>query len=90
MVPLTVQNTIFNTGPIWASILGWLFLKETITRFEIVALVLSFSAVVCIALSKHESEAEEDTLQGSRLLGSLLIFGTAWCYGTVSILTRKM
>ena len=57
MVPLTIQSTIFNTGPIFASILGCVFLKEIISYFEIVALVLSFGAVICIAFSKDEKEA---------------------------------
>ena len=26
LIPLLIQNTIFNTAPFWASILGWVFL----------------------------------------------------------------
>ena len=56
MVLLTVQNTVFNTAPIWASILGYLCLDEAINSFEIVALVLSFGDVVCIAFAKEGDE----------------------------------
>ena len=59
MVPLTVQNTVFNTAPIWASILGYFCLGEAITSFEIVALVLSFGAVVSIALAKEGDEGAD-------------------------------
>ena len=52
MVPLSVQNTLYNTAPIWASILGYCFLNEGISMFESIALILSFGAVACIALSK--------------------------------------
>ena len=55
LVPLVVQNTIFNTAPFWASLLGWLFLKESITTFEIIAMILSFGGVVTIALSSRLS-----------------------------------
>ena len=51
MIPLLVQNTIFNTAPFWASLLGWIFLGEAITRFETVAMFLSFAGVVMIALA---------------------------------------
>ena len=56
LVPLVVQNTIFNTAPFWASLLGWLFLKESITTFEIIAMILSFGGVVTIALSSRLSQ----------------------------------
>ena len=51
MVPLVVQNTIFNTAPFWTSLLGWIFLSEAITLFEVVALILSFSAITMITIS---------------------------------------
>lgn len=60
MVPLSVQNTVYNTAPIWASILGFFLLKEAISCFEIVALVLSFGAVICIAFSKDSNSASEE------------------------------
>lgn len=55
MVPLTVTMTIINTQPIWASILGWLLLRERMSRLEIVALILCFGCVLCIAFSKSDS-----------------------------------
>ena len=50
-IPLVVQNTIFNTAPFWTSLLGWVFLNEAMTSFEIVALILSFGGVILIATS---------------------------------------
>ena len=62
LVPLVVQNTIFNTAPFWASLLGWCFLKEYITKFEIVAMILSFGGVCAIAISnKVSNETDEDS-----------------------------
>lgn len=97
MVPLLVQNTIFNTAPFWASILGWLFNRERITNFEILALILSFVGVLCISFSGYNKDDDsstavvtEDGIPGSHLIGSGLIFITSWCYAFVSILTRRM
>ena len=56
LVPLVVQSTIFNTAPFWTAILGWLFLNETISRFEVLAMALSFAGVVCIAFSNSVSD----------------------------------
>ena len=76
--------------------MGWLFLKETITPFEVIAMMLSFGGVVIIAMSNSiTSKAEQavdgaDDDTGKQILGSGLIFLTSWCYAFVSILTRKM
>lgn len=98
LVPLVVQNTIFNTAPFWASLLSFCFLKEYITKFEICAMILSFGGVCMISVPNEatgeeiaDEESEEvGTSSSKQILGSGLIFCTAWCYATVSILTRKM
>ena len=54
MVSLTVMMAITNTKPIWASILGYLFLSEGMSALEIVALIFSFTSVLCIAFSKSD------------------------------------
>lgn len=100
MVPLLVQNTIFNTAPFWAALLGFFFLGEVITSFEIFAMIVSFGGVVLIALSNSATGSSEsadtaavDTIDyssGKQILGCCLIFLTSLCYAFVSIVTRKM
>lgn len=99
MVPLVVQQTLFNTAPFWASMLGWFFNSEKISGFEILAMLVSFGGVLCIALSGHSNDddsatavgtKEEDKIPGSHLIGSGLVFCTSWCYAFVGILTRRM
>ena len=51
LIPLIVMSTIFQTAPFWASILGYLVLGETISRFETTAMFLSFAGLVCICIS---------------------------------------
>ena len=86
------------TAPIWAAILGCIWIGEMVSNLEIIALVLSFSAIICIALSEYKEEEEEtrsnqvdeSTIIGSYLLGSALILGAAWSYATINVITRKM
>ena len=60
MVPLIVMSTIFQTAPFWASILGYFVLGETISCFEIVAMILSFGGMICICVSstQHDDDAQ--------------------------------
>ena len=59
MVSLTATMTIVNTCPIWATILGCIFLSEGMSGFEIVALIVSFGSVMMIAFSKKSETNNE-------------------------------
>lgn len=56
MVSLLSFNAIFNTIPFWAMIVGWVFLRETLSLFEIMALILSFGGVLCVAFASKNDE----------------------------------
>lgn len=60
---------IFNTSPFWASILGYIILKESMKMYEVAAIVVSFGGVVLIALSKPDGnqEAAEDSASDAGL-----------------------
>ena len=102
MIPLVAQNTIFNTAPFWATLLGWCFLREGVSKFEIFAMIMSFIGVCLIATSKQitgdvdeeqAKDVEEDEAGGidslgKVLLGSGLVFVTSWAFAIVSTLTR--
>ena len=45
---LVLATTLINTTPFWASLIGWLFLKETLSKFEIFALVVSFMLIFIV------------------------------------------
>lgn len=101
MVPLVVQNTIFNMAPFWTFFLGWLFLNDGISSFEIFALVCSFGGVLLIATSENKVDVDEppkfgqDGITGlsgrnAQIVGSLLCLVCSWCYAIVCIQTRMM
>lgn len=94
MISLVAQQTIFNTAPFWASLLGWCFLKERISPFEICAMAFSFTGICIIATSKQITAVEDAEQQDDDssvfkvVLGSGLMFMAAWQFATQFILTR--
>lgn len=100
MVPLLVQCTLFNTAPFWASILGFLFLRERLSKTEILALFLSFGGVICVAYSgskgsgeqsEGDGAGEEETYSsGTFLLGCVFVLVCAWCEASVTLLSRRL
>ena len=53
-LPLGLLMILYNTAPFWASLLGFLFLEETLHKYEIAAMLLGFLGIVIVALSKTE------------------------------------
>ena len=87
MVPLVVSMTIFNTAPFWTFLIGWIVLREAMSWFEIIALVLSFGGIILIAFAKQDARSFNDfNLEDSKiLLGSGCLLITALLYATTSI-----
>ena len=99
MVSLLAFNTILNTVPMWAGILGFLFLSEKLSLLEIVALFLSFGGVLCIAFAGKDDQDEAEAAKkegistehiGSHWLGCMLILVTAFSYASVIVITRRV
>jgi drug/metabolite transporter (DMT)-like permease len=53
-LPLGLLMIIYNTAPFWSSLLSFLFLGETLQKYEVIAMILGFSGIVIVALSKPE------------------------------------
>ena len=100
MVPLLVQSTLLNTAPFWASLLGCIFLMETLARIEIVALFLSFVGVLLVTLST-KSDENESQVPGSEeqeglsskfvfLIGCLFVIIASWVEAIITLIARRM
>lgn len=48
-MPLADARVIFYTSPIYTAMLGHIFLKESVTKFDVIATLLSLAGVVLIA-----------------------------------------
>lgn len=53
-LPIGIFQIIYNTSPFWASLLGFILLKERLKKVEIIAMVLSFILILLIALDDHK------------------------------------
>ena len=51
LVPITVQQTLTNTTPFWASIFAYFYVHESISRLEAISMLVSFAAVVLITFA---------------------------------------
>lgn len=49
-LPIGIFQILYNTSPFWASLLGYVFLKERIRKIELFAMVFSFFLILIIAL----------------------------------------
>lgn len=48
MTPMFVMTVIFNTAPFWASLISFMVLGDSVTKFELAAMVCSFSGVLML------------------------------------------
>ena len=60
LIPITLIIIIFQTNPLWASLLGYAFNNETISRFESSAMIVSFATVIFIALSRSQQTSSDE------------------------------
>ena len=56
MLPLGVLTIIHKTQPFWGSIMGYVFLKESVLPLEIVGMIICFLAFIALTLSGGEEE----------------------------------
>lgn len=52
MLPIGTAMILLQTNPLWVAILACLFLKERVRLIEIAGILIGFSGVVIIAVSK--------------------------------------
>jgi len=58
-LPIFIVSLVINLSPIFTSIMGFMFLKERITRTEVFALVLAFSGVYILVSSSANSNSND-------------------------------
>ena len=106
LVPITVYQTLSNTTPLWASLIGYVYAKEGITKLEMLSFVISFGGVLMITLSQArvkddftdveavDEETErllfKDNDTMAGLIGCICALLVAFLNGVVSVQTRMM
>ena len=88
LIPLSLHTIIFQTSPFWTSILGFLYNKERIYRFEYGAMTLCFVGVVLLALNRPTQQ----TLTSASLstVGIVITFVMSWNQALINVVNRKL
>jgi len=90
-MPLADARVIFYTSPVFTAILGRIFLKESVSKFDVLAMILSIGGVVLIgrptflfgSLGKNSGSKQV-------WVPTLLAVGAAIGSAASTVLTRKM
>ena len=90
-MPLADARVIFYTSPVHTAILGRIFLKESISKFDVIAMLLSIGGVVLIArptflFGSHREASGSTQVWIPTLVAVVGAIGAAFS----TILTRKM
>jgi drug/metabolite transporter (DMT)-like permease len=80
---------IFNTNPLWTTILAFLILKDKLYKSELIGALLCFSAVVMITTGKEQADLG-DVPYYLYQLGIAANLVSAVCFSFVTLLSRKM
>ena len=59
ILPLFITNIVFNTMPFWTSILLYFWLKESVTKYDLMCMLGCFAGVIIIAFSKQQLQQED-------------------------------
>ena len=90
-MPLADARVIFYTSPVFTAILGRIFLKESVSKFDVLAMILSIGGVVLIgrptflfgSLGEHSGSKQV-------WVPTLVAAASAFSSATSTVLTRKM
>ena len=90
-MPLADAGVIFYTSPVLTAILGRIFLKESVSKFDVLAMILSIGGVVLIGRPKFLFGSVGEN-SGSKQVWVPTLFALAAAFGsaTSTVLTRKM
>jgi len=86
MMPLSLTTIIFNLAPFWASILALLIHKESISKLEYLAMLITFAGVVGVVLGPNQNGAAWPNLTLGIAIGLVTSFG----YAINNVLNRSL
>ena len=90
-MPLADARVIFYTSPVLTAILGRIFLKESVSKFDVLAMILSIGGVLLIGRPKFLFGSVGEN-SGSKQVWVPTLFAVvaAFSAATSTVLTRKM
>ena len=89
-LPISIFNTILNTGPFWVSILSYYILGETLLKREFAGMMVCFLAVMVLINTKTDGNEVSRPFDRFYLLGVILAIFEAFSVAVVFVVTRRM
>jgi drug/metabolite transporter (DMT)-like permease len=86
-------NTLFFTVPVYSTILGRIFLKESITLSNVISIILALAGAICICRPEFvfgHTEGDDEAHYSGRWKGVLITFAACTFAATYVILVRKI
>ena len=90
ILPLTIFFMIFQTAPFLTAIIAWVWLGESISSFEIFAMIGSYIGIALIGLSKPASQDGQIEVKSNYTLGIVLSLIAAVGMAIIATSTRKL
>ena len=84
----SVHTVILNTSPIYVSILGYFFLSETLTKYDIIGIICGFAGI-CFIVTNNNTNTKETTREFV-IWPYLLGIGAALCISLTFFCVRKI
>ena len=88
-IPLSVFFIIFNSNPFTTAILGYFWIRERITPFEIVAMVCAFLGIMMMSMASEKSGNEKDQ-NHSYEIGIAIAFVACFGQSFICVASRKL
>ena len=87
ILPVTEFVLIISTSPFFTAVLQWVWLSETITWFDVVAMIGSYSGIVILTYFGSDLDPE---LSGPYLLGVVVSISISFGMSLISVSTRRL
>ena len=90
LLPLTIFFMISQMAPFLTALIAWMWLSESISKFELFAIFGSYLGIAMIGISKPSSQDGVAESGSQYLLGIILSLFTALGMALISTSTRKL
>lgn len=89
-MPVSIASSIFSMGPILTSVFANIFLKENVTKSDIIALLCAFIGVIMVNNPFKSQDSINEISAHNILIGTIYALTGALAFSGTVISIRKM
>jgi len=91
-LPIAMNTILLESKQFFLLLLGYCFLRETLTVFEVVAMIISFAAMILIAFTdpNHEGDSPYSATKTQYIIGFVAGILSVSCFSLYLILIRSL